>query len=108
MIEERRQDIRKHLKGPDDEDAHNHPLSYLLRQRRFHNLPEEQAECSNDDHHDDGRPDCEALAEYPFVHGPPPQSAQPPTASSYTHSYPVARSQAPDTSRWPRCGWGLR
>ena len=32
----------------------------------------------------------------------------PSTASSYTHSYPVARSQAPDTSRWPRCGWGSR
>ena len=44
MIEERRQDIRKHLEDPDDEDAHNHPLPYLLRQRRFHDLPEEEAE----------------------------------------------------------------
>ena len=68
MIEERRQDVREHLKDSDDEDAHDHPLSYLLRQGRFHNLSEEQAECSNDDHHNDGRPDCEAFAKDSFVH----------------------------------------
>ena len=36
------------------------------------NLPEEETERRNDDHHDDGRPDGEALAEHAFVHGPLP------------------------------------
>ena len=110
MIEERRQDIGEHLEDSDDEDAHNHPLPYLLRQRRFHDLPEEQAERSNDDHHNDGRPDCKAFAECPFVHCPisPPSSAQPPTALSYTHSYPSSRSQSTGRGRWPPCGRGLK
>lgn len=108
MIEKRRQDIREHLEDPDDENAHKHPLPYLLRQRRFHDLPEEQAERGDDGSDNDRRPDCEALAEYPFIHLPIPLSAQPPTASSYRHSYPAARSRAPDTSRWPPCGWGSR
>ena len=76
MIEEWCQDVRKHLKDSDDENAHDHPLPYLLRQGRFHDLSEEQADRSNDGHHDDGRPDCEAFAEHAFVHSPPPQSVR--------------------------------
>ena len=68
MIEERRQDVREHLKDSDDEDAHNNPLPYLLRQGRFHDLPEEKANRSNDGHHDNGRPDCETFAKYPLIH----------------------------------------
>ena len=102
MIEERRQDVCEHLEDPDDEDAHNHPLPYLLRQGRFHDLPEEEAERRNDGHHDDGRPDYEAFAKHAFVHGPPPGSAQPTKDSSYTHSYPASRSRATHRARWPR------
>jgi hypothetical protein len=68
MIEERRQDICKHLENPDDENAHEHPFANLLRQRRFHDLTEEETERGYDGGDDDRRPDCEALAEYPFIH----------------------------------------
>ena len=68
MIEERRQNIREHLEDADDENAHDHPLPYLFRQCRFHDLPEENSKRGDDGGDDDGRPDREAFAEYPFIH----------------------------------------
>ena len=68
MIEERRQDIRKHLEDPDDEDSHDNPFPDFLGQRVFHNPPEQQAENGNDDRHDDGGPEHEAFAENQLVH----------------------------------------
>ena len=63
MIEERRQDIREHLEDPDDEDPHHDPFPDFLGQRVFHNSPEQQAKNGNDDRHDDGGPEHEALTE---------------------------------------------
>ena len=68
MIEERRQDICEHLENTDNENAHDNPLPYLLRKGRFHNLPEQQTERSNDDGHENGRPEHEAFGEGADVH----------------------------------------
>ena len=69
MIEERRQDIRKHLEDPDDENAHYNPFSNLFRQRIFHDPPEQEAERSNDGRDDDRGPEHEAFAEGADVQG---------------------------------------
>lgn len=112
MIEERRQDIGEHLEDSDDEDAHDHPLRDLLCQRRLHDLPEEKTERGDDGGDDDRRPDGEAFAEYPFIHISGRLTylwdIRPPTTSSYTHSYPAARSQVPGRARWPPYEWGSR
>ena len=68
MIEERCQDVGEHFENPNDTDSRNHPFSDFLRQRRFYDLPEENANRSNDGSDNDRRPDCEAFAENPFVH----------------------------------------
>ncbi len=68
MIEERRQDIRKHLEYPDDENPHDDPFPDFLGQRVFHYPPEQQAENGNNDRHDDGGPEHEAFAEGSFYH----------------------------------------
>lgn len=68
MIEERRQDIRKHLKDPDDENAHHNPFANLFRQGVFDDLAEQEAECSDNGRNDNRGPEHEAFAEYSFVH----------------------------------------
>ena len=67
MIAERRQQIHKHLEDPDDENAHDDPLTYLLGQRRFYDLAEAKTQHSNDRSHHDCCPNRKAFAEYPFV-----------------------------------------
>ena len=68
MIKEWRQNIRKHLEDPDDENAHHNPFANLFRQRVFDDPAEEEAESGDDDRNDDCGPEHEAFAEYSFVH----------------------------------------
>ena len=68
MIEERRQDVGEYLEDPNDKDSRDHPFPDFLRQRRLHDLPEENANRGDDGSNDDCRSDCEAFAEYPFIH----------------------------------------
>ena len=63
MIDERRQNIRKHLARPHDEKPHQNPLPYLLRQRRLHDLPEAKADDSDDGRDDYRGPNHDAFGE---------------------------------------------
>ena len=67
MITKRRQNTCKHLENPDDENAHDNPLAYLLRQGVFHDPPEAKTQHGDDRRHHDGRPNREAFAEGSFV-----------------------------------------
>ena len=68
MIEERRQNIGKHLEDPDDENAHHHPLPYLLGQRGLYDPAEAEAQHSDDRSHHDCRSNRKAFAESSFVY----------------------------------------
>lgn len=69
MIEERRQDVREHLENAYHKQSRDHPLPYLLRQRRLHDLPEAQADGRDGRRDNDRGPNHKAFAVSADVHG---------------------------------------
>ena len=68
MVDQRGEDVGEDLEDADEEEAHEHPLADLLRQRRLHHPAETEADDGDGDRDHDGRPDHEASAEGAFVY----------------------------------------